>query len=251
MALRTISIIIPVYNEEKYIREVIRRVIKSDTLKLKKEIIVVNDGSTDRTLSNVIPAKAGIQKNRNGSPIRSGMAVQVVSLKKNSGKSAAVKEGILQSHGDIVLIQDADLEYNPKDYPALLLPFFDQDADAVYGSRFITTSSRRILYYWHSLANMLLTTLSNILTNLNLSDVETGYKVFKGGMIRNVAKDLSSQRFGFEVEVTAKLAKIKKLKLFEVGISYTGRTYVEGKKIKFVDAVLAVYQIIKYNLFTL
>ena len=166
------------------------------------------------------------------------------------GKGSAIKTGLLKSTGDIVLIQDADLEYSPLDYPKLLDPFLKNDANVVYGSRFVSTESRRVLYYWHSIANLLLTNISNMLTNLNLTDMETGYKVFSGDLIRKIAKKLQSQRFGFEPEVTARIAKVPGLRIFEVGISYTGRTYAEGKKITGKDAFSALYSIIKYNLFS-
>lgn len=232
--MKTISIVIPVYNEEKYIAQVIETVVKSDTGNLKKEIIVVDDCSTDKTI-NILKKLKGIN---------------LITLKKNSGKGWAVKRGLLKATGDIVIIQDADFEYTPDDYPTLLEPFLKNDADVVYGSRFVSNRPHRVLYFWHYMGNIFLTTLSNIFTNLNLSDMETGYKVFRGDIIRAVAKKLESKRFGFEPEVTARISKIKNIKVFEVGISYSGRTYEEGKKINWVDGVKAVYEIFKYNLFS-
>lgn len=242
---KILSIIIPVYNEEKYISKTIEKVIGADSCGLEKEIIIINDGSSDASVVNI--------KNQI-SPLRQGSAGQakiiLISKEKNEGKGAAIKSGILKSKGDIVLIQDADLEYNPEDYPSLLEPFLEYDADVVYGSRFISDRPHRVLYYWHSLGNKFLTWLSNICTNLNLTDMETGYKVFKGDLIRKIAVKLESKKFGFEPEVTARIAKIKNLKIFEVGISYWGRTYAEGKKIGWKDGVEALIAIIKYNFFS-
>jgi len=168
---------------------------------------------------------------------------------KNLGKGAALKHGFLKSIGDIVLIQDADLEYDPSDYPLLIRPFIENDVDVIYGSRFISNQPHRVLFYWHYLANIFLTTLSNIFTNLNLTDMETGYKVFRGNIIRQLASDLRSKRFGFEPEITAKISKIENVRIYEVGISYFGRTYKEGKKINWLDGIKAIWEIIKFNLF--
>ncbi|OGK15106.1 glycosyl transferase [Candidatus Roizmanbacteria bacterium RIFCSPHIGHO2_01_FULL_39_12c] len=241
---KTLSIVISVYNEEKYLKKILDKVIASNSLGLKKDVIVINDGSTDRS-ERVIKeqivklAKKNINVNFN-----------LLKNKKNKGKGAALKQGFISSKGDIVLVQDADLEYDPNDYPVLLVPFLQQNADVVYGSRFISAKPHRVLYFWHYLGNMLITTLSNMLTNLNLTDIETGYKIFKGELIRKIAPSLQSKRFGFEPEITARIAKIKNLKIYEVGISYFGRTYEEGKKIGWKDGVKAIWEIIKYNLFT-
>jgi glycosyltransferase involved in cell wall biosynthesis len=169
--------------------------------------------------------------------------------KINEGKGAALKEGLIKSTGDIVLVQDADSEYSPDDYPLMLEPFIRYDADAVYGSRFVSHRPHRVLYYWHSVGNSFLTKMSNFFTNLNLTDMETGYKAFKGELIRHIAPRLQSRRFGFEPEITARLAKIKGVRIFEVGISYWGRTYEEGKKINVIDGFKAIWEIVKFNLF--
>lgn len=231
---KLISIVIPCYNEEKYIEETIKKVFISETLGIKKEIIVVNDGSTDNTskILNKIRGKYKI----------------VVINKKNEGKGSALKDGFIKTSGEIVIIQDADLEYNPSDYTTLLKPFIENNADVVYGSRLVTTAPHRVLYYWHYVVNKFLTTFSNMLTNLNLTDMETGYKVFKGDLIRKIAPSLESKRFGFEPEITARISNIPEVRIFEVGISYTGRTYKEGKKIGWKDGLLALVEILKYNL---
>lgn len=239
---KKISIIIPVYNEAKYISQVLQRIIKANTLGLVKEIIIINDGSTDNT-EEVIKRFIKVNKNKK-------VKIVNIKLKKNSGKCIALKNGFLKSTGDIVVIQDADLEYNPDDYPALIYPFLKNNADVVYGSRFISSQLHRVLYFWHYVVNVFLTTFSNILTNINFTDIETGYKVFNGNLIRRLANKLQSKRFGFEPEITARIAKIPNLKIFEVGISYSGRTYQEGKKIGWKDGLLAMFEIIKYNLFT-
>ncbi len=235
---KTLSIIIPVYNEKEFIEKTIERVFKADSLGLKKEIIVVDDASTDGT-DKILKKLEKKYKRKN---------FKVLYKKKNEGKGAALKEGFLASKGDIVLVQDADLEYNPDDYPILLEPFLKNQADVVYGSRFISDRPHRVLYFWHYVANLFLTLLSNAFTNLNLTDMETGYKVFKGDLIRKIAPKLESKRFGFEPEITARIAKIKGIKIYEVGISYWGRTYEEGKKIGWKDGVRAVWEILKYNL---
>lgn len=232
-----LSIVIPVFNEEGFIELTIQKVILASTPGFKKEIIVVDDGSTDRT-PQILEDIQGTTKNAN---------IKVLK-KKNGGKGTALKLGFLETTGDIVVVQDADLEYNPNDYVLLLKPFIEQKADVVYGSRLVTAAPHRVLYYWHYVVNKILTTISNIFTNLNLTDMETGYKAFRGDLIRKIAPKLESKKFGFEPEITARLAKIKGLKIYEVGISYTGRTYNEGKKIGWKDGVVALWEIIKYNL---
>jgi glycosyltransferase involved in cell wall biosynthesis len=239
--MKTISIIIPVYNEEKFIQKTIEKVLTADTLRLEKEIIIIDDYSTDNT---VLQVKKSIKSK--GIYIN----IRLIEKKQNEGKGSALKIGFLKSKGDIVLVQDADLEYSPDDYPILLEPFIKQNADVVYGSRFISNRPHRVLYFWHSVINNFLTMLSNVFTNLNLTDMETGFKVFRGALIRKIARQLESKQFGFEPEITARVAKIKTLKIYEVGISYQGRTYEEGKKIGWKDGARALWEIVKYNLFT-
>lgn len=236
-----LSIIIPVYNEGSFIRFTLVSVAKADSAGMKKEIIVIDDGSKDHTKDSINKAVKTLSKKS------SQVTFKTIFKNVNSGKGAAVKEGILNSSGDFVLIQDADLEYNPEDYPLLLEPFIKYQADVVYGSRFISNRPHRVLYFWHYCVNMVLTTFSNMLTNLNLTDMETGYKAFKGDLVRKVAKNLESRRFGFEPEITAKIAKIKEIKIYEVGVSYQGRTYAEGKKIGWQDGIKALWYILKYN----
>jgi glycosyltransferase involved in cell wall biosynthesis len=222
-------VIIPVYNEEKTIAEIVARV---RAVPVPKEIIVVDDASTDGTLAALKSLK--------------GPDLRVVAQPRNQGKGAALHAGIALAKNDVVLIQDADLEYDPGDYPDLLMPFVKGVADVVYGSRFLTTKSRRVLLFWHSLMNTFLTFVSNVFTNLNLTDMETCYKVFRRELIQRVP--LREKRFGFEPEVTIKLAHLK-VRFFEVGISYYGRTQAEGKKIRAKDAVRALYCLLKYGIF--
>lgn len=240
--MQTLSIIIPVYNEEQFIEKTLVAVCAADSLTLKKELIIVDDGSKDNTTGSITKGVKSLQSKYKN------ISFKTIFKKINEGKGSAVREGFKVCIGDIVLIQDADLEYNPEDYPLLLEPFLKNNADAVYGSRFISNRPHRVLYFWHSVINHFLTTFSNMLTNLNLTDMETGYKVFKGKLIRDVAGKLESKRFGFEPEITARISKIKDLKLFEVGISYSGRTYQEGKKIGWKDGVKAVWEIFKFNM---
>lgn len=237
--MEKISIIIPAYNEEEFIQQTLDAVSSANSMKLEKEIIVVDDGSTDNTVKKI---KEYINRKKE-------FKIITIFKKTNAGKGAALKDGFLASTGDIVLVQDADLEYSPEDYPILLEPFFKNSADIVYGSRFISNRPHRVLYFWHYQVNLFLTFLSNALTNLTFTDMETGYKVFRGNVIRDIAKKLESKRFGFEPEVTARIAKIKGLRIYEVGISYAGRSYEEGKKIGWKDGVRAIWEIIKYNIF--
>jgi len=223
-----LSIIIPAYNEANFIGDVIRRVQETP---YEKEIIIVDDGSVDGTRD-----------------ILKGLAdpnITVVLQEVNQGKGAALRAGFAHAKGDIIIIQDADLEYDPRDYPKLLEPILEGKADVVYGSRFLG-GPHRVLYFWHYVGNMGVTLLSNMFTNLNLTDMETGYKVFK----REVLKDIKieSNRFGFEPEITAKIAK-GHFKVFEIPISYYGRSYEEGKKITWKDGIKAFFTIVKYNLF--
>ena len=231
-----VSIVIPVFNEMRTLEQVIKRV---QAAPVEKEIILVDDYSTDGSRERV--QSLGEQPN-----------VRAVLHDYNQGKGAALRSGFAAATGDVVLIQDADLEYDPNDYPKLLGPIVANDADVVYGSRFAGGETHRVLYFWHSVGNRFLTLLSNMMTNLNLTDMEVCYKVFRREIIQSI--DLKENRFGFEPEVTARLARFRKpdgsrLKIFEVGISYAGRTYEEGKKIGWRDGVRAIWCIIRYNLF--
>lgn len=240
--MEKLSIVIPVFNEEKFIEKTLVEICNSDSLNLFKEVIVVDDGSKDGTRNSI---EKTIKKLK---PRAKNISFKTLFKKFNGGKGAALRDGFKISTGDIVLIQDADLEYSPQDYPTLLEPFLKNGADVVYGSRFISNRPHRVLYFWHYQINLFLTLLSNMLTNLNLTDIETGYKVFKGKLIRDLAGKLESNRFGFEPEITARIAKFGGLKIYEVGISYSGRTYNEGKKIGWKDGVKAIWEIIKFNI---
>lgn len=226
-----LSVVIPVYNEKRWIAEVLARVRATP---IPKEIIIIDDCSTDGT-RELLPSL----KDEN---------TQIILKEKNGGKGAALRDGFKACTGDVILVQDADLEYDPAEYPVLLQPILENKADVVYGSRFIG-ENHRVLYFWHMVANQVLTLLSNMFTNLNLTDMETCYKVFKKEVL--VGMDLKSNRFGFEPEFTAKVAKKRSppWRIFEVAISYSGRTYEEGKKIGLKDAFNALYCIIRYRYF--
>jgi len=226
-----LSIIIPCYNEEKTIEEIINRIHQQTDI--HKEIIVVDDCSIDNTKR--------ILEERILNKID-----KLIINSKNYGKGYSVKKGIKYANNDIILIQDADLEYDPRDYKKLLEPIKNSLADVVYGSRFIGTNQRRVLYFWHTIGNKFLTLLSNMFSNLNLTDMEVGYKVFKTNVLKDM--ELNENRFGFEPEITAKISK-KKLRIFEVGVSYYGRKYSEGKKITWRDGLSAIRCILYYNLF--
>ncbi len=223
-----ISVIIPVYNEVNTITEIISRV---KDVGLDKELIIVDDFSTDGT-RDLLHKMDGSRDMR------------ILYHEKNMGKGAALRTGFQHVSGDIVIIQDADLEYNPQEYHKLIRPIIDNRADVVYGSRFITTEERRVLFFWHYMGNSFLTLLSNIFTNLNLSDMETCYKVFKADIVKRLK--IEEDRFGFEPEITAKIAKMR-CRIYEVGISYSGRDYSEGKKIGWKDGVRAIWCIVKYK----
>jgi len=227
-----ISIIIPCYNEKFTLKKILDKVLRFDLY--DKEIIVVDDCSTDSS-DEIIRDMAKLHKE-----------IKPFFLKKNLGKGGALRKGIREATGDIILIQDADLEYDPKDYPALLKPFFETDADVVYGSRFFGGDYVRLHFFWHFLANKILTLCSNIVTNLNMSDMETGYKAFKKSVIQSI--DIKENSFGIEPEITVKLAK-KNYIFYEVPISYRGRSYEEGKKITLKDAFIAIFCIFKYRFF--
>jgi glycosyltransferase involved in cell wall biosynthesis len=222
-------VIVPVYNERNTVAEVVRRA-RSVDLPLERELVVVDDGSTDGT-GDILPALRDSK-------------VHVVVHPHNRGKTAAIRTGLAHATGDLVLIQDADLEYDPQEYPKLLAPILAGKADVVYGSRFAGGESKRVLFYWHSLGNKFLTHLSNVFTDINLTDMETCYKVFRGEIIRKIR--IEEDRFGFEPEVTSKVARMG-CRISEVGIGYSGRTYAEGKKINWKDGVRAIWCILKYR----
>jgi glycosyltransferase involved in cell wall biosynthesis len=225
-----LSVVIPVYNEERWIREVIRRV---RAVPINKEIIIVDDCSKDNTRA--------ILKELEGDDLR------VILHEVNQGKGAALRRGFAEVQGDVVIVQDADLEYNPAEYPHLLQPILENKADVVFGSRFIG-ETHRVLYFWHSIANKMLTLMSNMFTDLNLTDMETCYKVFRREVLQELK--LKSNRFGFEPEITAKIARRRPAwRIYEVAISYSGRTYEEGKKIRLKDAFNAFYCILRYRYF--
>ncbi len=235
-----LSIVIPAFNEEKTIHLILNK-IKNVMLpyNIQKEIIIVNDYSTDNT-------SLLIDSFYDENP---DLWISVYSHKKNMGKGAAIHTGIDNVNGDLIIIQDADLEYDPNEYKILLQPIIDGHADVVYGSRFMGGNAHRILFFWHTIGNKFLTFLSNMFTNLNLTDMETCYKLFKTDYLQAI--NLKEKRFGFEPEVTAKISRIKGIRIYEVGISYYGRTYEEGKKINWKDGFHALYCIIKYGLFKL
>lgn len=238
--MQLLSILIPVYNEEKTIHLILDK-IKDVTLpqNIEKEIIIINDCSTDNTSVSI---KKYILSNPN-------LNILYLEHLNNNGKGAALHTGIKNAKGDYTIIQDADLEYDPKEYALLLQPVLDGFADVVYGSRFMGGNAHRVLFFWHTIGNKFLTFLSNMFSNLNLTDMETCYKLFNTKLLQSL--NLQEKRFGFEPEVTAKFARISKIRIYEVGISYYGRTYEEGKKINWKDGFHAIYCVLKYGLFKL
>jgi glycosyltransferase involved in cell wall biosynthesis len=232
--MRKLSIVIPAYNEEKTIQTLLKRVeLARLPDNLEKEIIIVDDNSSDRTIERV----KALGKN-----------YKIFSHTKNKGKGGALKTGFRHVTGDFVIIQDADLEYDPAEYPRLVNLLLRDDADVVYGSRFVGSDPHRVLLYYHYLGNKFLTFLSNILTGLNLTDMETCYKAFKREVIDEIKDKITARRFGIEPEITALVAK-GNWRVYEVGISYYGRTYEEGKKINWKDGLAAIWHVIKYNIF--
>ncbi len=238
MKIEKLSILIPVFNEEKTIHLILNKIKEVELVDgISKEIVMVNDASSDNSEQRI----------RDYMAENSSMDIRLYSQPKNRGKGAALHRAIKESTGEYLIVQDADLEYDPQEYNVLLQPVIDGFADVVYGSRFVGGRPHRILFFWHSIGNAVLTFLSNMMNNLNLTDMETCYKLIKSSHAK--ALKLKEKRFGFEPEVTAKLARIEGVRIYEVGISYYGRTYAEGKKINWKDGFRAIYCIFKYGLF--
>jgi glycosyltransferase involved in cell wall biosynthesis len=234
-----LSIIIPCYNEERTVHLILDKVLTVQlSANIQKELIIVNDCSKDKT-------KQAIENYFQSHP---GIDYKLFNHEVNKGKGAAIHTGITKATGDYLIIQDADLEYDPKEYNLLIQPILDGFADVVFGSRFLGGNPHRILFFWHSIGNKFLTTFSNAFTNLNLTDMETCYKLFRTDIIQKI--NLKENRFGFEPEVTAKIARVPNVRIYEVGISYYGRTYEEGKKIGWKDGFRAIWCILKYNVFS-
>jgi glycosyltransferase involved in cell wall biosynthesis len=236
MSIQKLSILIPAYNEESTIQVILEKVKEVELMNgITKEIVIVNDCSKDATVAKV---EEYISKNPE-------MDIRFFSQPVNQGKGAAINRAIQECTGDYLIVQDADLEYDPQEYNLLLKPVFMDSADVVYGSRFVGHHPHRILFFWHSIGNKFLTTLSNIMTNLNLSDMETCYKLIRTPLAKKI--NIKENRFGIEPEITAKLARMRGIRIYEVGISYYGRTYEEGKKIGWKDGFRAIYCIFKYK----
>lgn len=234
--MKKLSIIIPCYNEEKLIATVLEKVLQTSLdFDLEKQIIIVNDGSTDNTAIVITKFCE-----------RNPLAISI-HQPRNFGKGAAIKAALQKTEGDIIIIQDSDFEYDPSEYNKMIQPIYDGHADVVYGSRFMGVGPHRVLFFFHTIGNKFLTFLSNLLTGLNLTDMETGYKMFKAGVLKQIR--IKERRFGFEPEVTAKVSRIKNIRIYEVGIAYYGRTYSDGKKIRWTDGFYAIWCILKYNIF--
>jgi glycosyltransferase involved in cell wall biosynthesis len=236
MTFKTLSVVIPCYNEEKTLEELIGRVLSADRCGLNLEIVIIDDKSQDHSLK-----KAQVLRDAH-------KEIKLIEHDLNQGKGAAMRTGFENINGDIIIVQDADLEYDPGEYPKLLAPIIDGHADVVYGSRFIGGESHRVLYFWHSVANRFLTLFSNMMTDINLTDMETCYKVFRREVLNQIS--LEEPRFGFDPEITAKICHQNPApRIYEVGIKYNGRTYDEGKKIGWRDGIRVIISIIRYNLF--